>query len=605
MTTHHMLSWRSRLGAMAVLAAVLAAPLAAQLSVPEKAEVSVATDRTAYAPGESARLLVELAIEDGWHVNANPATFDYLIPTSASARVPEGWPAAESEYPPGVMRTFAFADEPLSVYEGTVTLALRTAVPAGAADGDVEIPVTVTYQACDHQRCLPPITKNYPVALTVGPDGEPTAAGLAYSDAAPPAAAATTSPAPGFRGFAVMLLLGMVGGLILNVMPCVLPVLSLKLMGLVKGAGQGRREVAAGALMTSLGILASFWALAGVAIAARAAGAAVGWGVQFQEPIFVAVLAVVVTFFCLNLWGVFEIGLPRWLARSSAGAGSTGLTGHFGAGLFTTVMATPCSAPFLGTAVAFALTQPAGTVVAVATAIGAGMALPYLLLALAPGSVRWLPRPGAWMSHLKVVMGFLLAATDVWLLYVLAGQVDRAAVAWLQLGLLALALALWVRHRLGAPVARWLGVAGAAAAVVLTLGVAATAPASGEGDGIDWVDFDRGEAERLAATGQLVFVDVTADWCVTCKFNERLVLETEEIAELFERHDVVAMKADWTNRSRPIAQFLADHGRYGIPFYLLYRPHQEPHVFSELITRQAVTEAVQQAAPVAQRPSTP
>lgn len=594
-----------------VLGALLAVPAAAQLAPMEKAEVTVATDRTAYAAGESARLLVELAIEDGWHVNANPATFDYLIPTAASAEVPDGWRAAESEYPPGVMRTFEFADQPLSVYEETVTLPLRTAVPADAADGAVEIPVTVTYQACDHKRCLPPITKTYPVALTVGPGGEPTEAGLAYAGGAAPAA---TPPLDSPRvGLALMLLLGFVGGLILNIMPCVLPVLSLKLLGLVKGAGQSRGEVTTGALVTSLGILASFWALAAAAIAARAAGAAVGWGVQFQEPIFVAVLAIVVTFFCLNLWGLFEIGLPRWLARSSAGTGGTGLSGHFGSGLFTTVMATPCSAPFLGTAVAFALAQPAGTVVAVATAIGAGMALPYLLLALAPGSVRWLPKPGVWMDRLKVVMGFLLAATVVWLLYVFAAQVDRATVAWLEIGLLALALFLWMRHRLTAPVARRLGTAGALASVVLTLGLAASAPARGNGDGnpeqtvrlIEWVQFDRAEAERLATAGQLVFVDVTADWCVTCKFNERLVLETEEIADLFERHDVVPMKADWTNRSRPIAQFLADHGRYGIPFYLLYRPHQEPYVFSELITRQAVTEAVQQAVRVAQRPSAP
>lgn len=594
-----------------LLGALLAVPAAAQLAPMEKAEVTVATDRTAYAAGESARLLVELAIEDGWHVNANPATFDYLIPTAASAEVPDGWPAVESEYPPGVMRTFAFADQPLSVYEGTATLALRTAVPADAADGAVEIPVTVTYQACDHKRCLPPITKTYRQALTVGPGGEPTEAGLAYAGgAAPGAAPPSESPRP---GLALMLLLGLVGGLILNVMPCVLPVLSLKLLGLVKGAGQSRGEVTTGALVTSLGILASFWALAAAAIAARAAGGAVGWGVQFQEPVFVAVLAIVVTFFCLNLWGLFEIGLPRWLARSSAGTGDTGLSGHFGSGLFTTVMATPCSAPFLGTAVAFALTQPAGTVIAVATAIGAGMALPYLLLAVAPGSVRWLPKPGVWMDRLKVVMGFLLAATVVWLLFVFSGQVDRVTVAWLELGLLALALFLWMRHRLTAPVARRLGTAGALAAVVLTLGLAASAPVRGNGDGtteqtvrlIEWVTFDRAEAERLAAAGELVFVDVTADWCVTCKFNERLVLETEEIAELFERHDVVPMKADWTNRSRPIAQFLADHGRYGIPFYLLYRPHQEPHVFSELITRQAVSEAVQQAVRVAQRPSAP
>jgi len=410
-----------------------------------------------------------------------------------------------------------------------------------------------------------------------------------------------------------MLLVAVVGGLILNAMPCVLPVVSLKVFGLVQSASHGRREVVRGALATAAGILVSFWALAGLAVGAASAGAAVGWGVQFQRPGFVAFLAVVVTLFCLNLWGLFEIPLPPVLARLGGAGAREGLAGHFGSGLFATLMATPCSAPFLGTAIGFALTQPAPTVFAIFTAVGAGLALPYLVLAATPGASRILPRPGAWMENLRGIMGFLLAGTAVWLLYVLAAQVSPERVAAFEVALLVLALCTWFLHRAapGRRAAR--GVAGAALAVVAVAAVAlaASGAAGGAGAGsrvaaqpdgpIAWVDFDRGRAESLAASGQLVFVDVTADWCFTCKVNERLVLNTPEVAAAFATHHVVPMRADWTNRNDAITRFLADHGRYGIPFYLLYRPGRDPYVFSELPSKTAILVALDDASSTATR----
>ncbi len=238
-------------------------------------------------------------------------------------------------------------------------------------------------------------------------------------------------------------------------------------------------------------------------------------------------------------------------------------------------MATPCSAPFLGTALGFALGQPAGTVFAAFTAIALGMALPYLALAAFPAAVRLVPRPGPWMDRLKTVMGFLLAAAAVWLFYVLAAQLSRERLAFVQLAVLAMALCVWWARVAGRSW-RKLAAAGAVAAAVATLALAAggapRAAAATGGGLIDWLAWDRVEAEGLAAEGRLVFVDVTADWCFTCKVNERLALETAEVAAAFERLQVVAMKADWTNRDDAITDFLADHGRYGIPFYLLYRP---------------------------------
>jgi len=589
----------------ALLVLALAAVPAAALDVPEKGTLEVGLDRTAYEAGSAARLAAILTIDEGWHVNAHEPTYDYLIPTELALELPTGWAAAEVAYPPAKRATFSFADEPLDVYEGRVPLVASFRLPAGAAAGAHTVAAEVTYQACDDDSCLPPVTVREEATLTVEPGG--TAANdEMFAATAGDAGAAPPGFGPGT--LALMLLLGVAGGAILNGMPCVLPVLSLKVFGLVKSAGLGRGQVVLGSLATTAGILASFWALALFAVAARAAGAAVGWGVQFQQPGFVTFLAVVVVLFSLNLWGLFEIPLPGRLANALGGGPQEGVAGHFVSGLFTTLMATPCSAPFLGTAVGFALAQSTGVILAVFTAVGVGMALPYLVLAVAPGAARFLPRPGAWMETVKKVMGFLLAGAAVWLFYVLAAQVSPERLAAIELGLLALALFVWVRSRAagvgsGGRTLRRAAAAGIALAVLGTLllatrtdAVGAAGPGAAAGSAarslIPWTEFDRAAAEELAASGRLVFVDVTADWCFTCKANERLVLETEETAALFREHEVVAMKADWTNRDDEIAAFLADHGKYSIPFYLLYRPGDEPRPFAELLTKGTLREAV-------------
>jgi suppressor for copper-sensitivity B len=593
--------------------AALPAPLTALAPTKvERAELDLAADRTAYAPGETAHVAAVVTVEDGWHVNAHHPSFDYLIPTELTIEVPAGWPAAVIEYPAPVARTFAFADQPLAVYEGKTVIAVTLRVPTAAAPGKVQLAGKLNYQACNDRSCLPPVTTSLPLELTVGPGGEPANAALfggAATAGAPPSPSAASPPppargAPTRTGLPLILALALLGGLILNAMPCVLPVLSLKVFGLVKAAGLGRGEVVKGALATAAGILASFAGLALAAVGARAAGSAVGWGIQFQRPGFVAFLAVVVVLFSLNLWGLFEIQLP-WRLANAVGSGThEGVAGHFVSGLFATLMATPCSAPFLGTAVGFALAQPAGVIFAVFAAVGVGMSLPYLVLAVAPGAARLLPKPGAWMETLKTVMGFLLAAAAVWLFYVLAAQVSAERLAAIELALLAVALFVWMRARAArGPLGRAGALAGVVVAVAATLVLAVTAgaaaPATGAGPGvtstaglIPWIPFDRARAEALAGAGKLVFVDVTADWCFTCKANERLVLETDDTARLFADHGVVAMRADWTNRDDDIASFLADYGRYSIPFYLLYRPGGEPHLFSELLTKGQIAEAV-------------
>ncbi len=605
------------LGLLALLA--LAGPAGAQIRAPQKATFVLSSDRTAYDAGTPARVAALVTIEHGWHVNSHQPTFEYLIPTVLDLELPAGWPQETVQYPAAKMKTFSFEPHPLAVYDGDVVMLASLQVPKGVKKGSYPVHASLRYQACNDSQCLPPVTAEARIQLTVGPGGqaqrgEVFSKGVASKGAAGgetaivPEAPAAAAPAKPAGGLGVTLLLALLGGLILNAMPCVLPVLSLKVFGLVRSAGHGRAEVVRGALATSAGIIVSFLALAAAAVVAHAAGAAVGWGVQFQHPGFVAFLAVVVVLFCLNLWGLFEIPLPQRLARMGGAAHREGIAGHFFSGLFATLMATPCSAPFLGTAIGFALAQKAPVVFAIFAALGLGMALPYLLVAAVPGIARLLPRPGAWMETVRGVMGFLLAAAAVWLFYVLSSQVAPEQLAAIQLGLLGIGLFTWIRHRVASGRAmRGMAAAGIVAAIAITL-LTATSAAGTRGEAgqslttsrtaglIPWVRFDRARAESLARGGQLVFVDVTADWCFTCKVNERLVLDTPEVARVFEEHNVVPMRADWTNQNGEIGRFLADHGRYGIPFYLLYRPGREPHVFSEVPNKAGVVAAVESAA---------
>lgn len=580
----------------------------AQLSDAKLASMSLRGDRTSYAPGSLVALEAWVVVEPEWHVNSHTPTFDYLIPTRLTLELPSGIGVQRFEYPEHELQTFAFEEVPLAVYDGRFVIRAFFEVPAGYTETALPVRAELAYQACNQSQCVPPTKAGATTVLVIGTEGPLVGSEPPPSPApaaAVPASSATETSAPPARGLLSILFLAFVGGLILNAMPCVLPVLSLKFLSLVEGASHGRRGTVYGALATTAGILVSFWALALAAVAAKSAGSAVGWGVQFQNPAFVTGLLLVVILFSLNLWGLFEIPLPQKLAQLGGKGPTEGLGGHFASGLFATLLATPCSAPFLGTALGFALSRPAGTILAVFTAVAVGLAAPYLLLAAAPGFARILPRPGAWMLTLRGFLGFLLAATAVWLLYVLGGQISRVQLAGVQLAMLALALCVWLVPRARGGLGRGLAWVGVLAAMGVALALA-TAPAEGGSSSgapggvarlIAWEPFDRGRAESLAGSGRAVFVDVTADWCFTCKVIEGRVLETTSVADAFRRHGVLPMRADWTNRDPGIAKFLEDHGRVAIPFYLLYRPGQEPRVFSELLTRETLLAAVAELPP--------
>lgn len=426
-----------------------------------------------------------------------------------------------------------------------------------------------------------------------------------------PGTAADLADSGEWAALGSILLAALLGGLILNLMPCVLPVLSLKLMGVVGHGGGDRGAVRLGFVAAAAGILASFLLLAAGAIALRSAGLAVGWGIQFQQPVFIAAMAAILVLFACNMMGWFEIAGPRWaFAAAETKAASHGMLGHFLTGALATLLATPCSAPFLGTAVGFALSRGTFEILAVFLALGLGLSLPYLLVAAFPGLATRLPRPGRWMLHLRRALGLALALTALWLVGVLASQRSAAAGGMLAVLLAGLALGFAFAQRLPALVRR----AAPAAVAAYVLGIiayAAALPGTGPGPTASaddhWRRFDEAAIAALVAEGRVVFVDVTADWCITCQANKTLVLRRGEVAQRLGGGEVVAMRADWTRPDPVIARYLAKFGRYGIPFNVVYGPNAPQGIpLPELLTSDAVLAALDQAQaparPVAKRP---
>lgn len=415
-------------------------------------------------------------------------------------------------------------------------------------------------------------------------------------------------PVPGpqdTRSLPVILLFAFLGGLILNLMPCVLPVLSLKFLSVVKHGGSAPGTVRLSFLASASGIIFAFLVLATGLIALKSAGAAIGWGIQFQQPWFLIIMAFMVTLFACNMWGFFEFRLPGAVADKSRKAGEAGgIFGHFLQGIFATLLATPCSAPFLGTAVGFALARGASDIIAVFAVLGLGLAAPYLLIAALPRLVTFMPKPGAWMVRLKFVLGLALAATAIWLLSVLAGTAGLFA-ALLTGGLLVLS-GIWLgpvmsnvpEIRKATPFALLL--ATFAAITTAQIGdingpLDTTTPGVSK---IKWQKFDPAAISRMVNNDLIVFVDVTADWCITCQVNKRFVLEQGRILELLNSPDVIAMQADWTRPDADIAAYLASFGRYGIPFNAVYGRQSPAGVaLPELLSDANVMKGFRDAAP--------
>ncbi len=487
-----------------------------------------------------------------------------------------------------------------------------------------KVTLVATFQGCQTDGiCYPPMTRRVALELppgTVSPQNQaqtaplmisPLAAGQTPSEPAPaarpdasaaPAADASagnpqrTQPPHTEKGLLAMLVLALLGGLILNLMPCVLPILSLKVLGLAH-SGESRSHARSHAIWYSLGVLVSFAAIGGLVIGLRAAGQAAGWGFQLQQPWFVAALAYLMFAVGLSLSGVFTLGSNLGGIGQSL-ASRNGPLGDFFTGVLACVVASPCIAPFMGTALAYAFTAPALLAMLVFLALGLGLALPFLLIGFIPSLARRLPTPGAWMETLKQVLAFPMYLTAIWLLWVLGKQRGVDALALMLVGATLLALGLfcfersrWKSHRIG------MGLAAVMLVLAIVPVVAVTRlslPAATAAEGV--VTFSPQLLDRLRADNRVVFVNMTADWCVTCKANEKNVLSSAEFRDALRRVDAVYMKGDWTNVDPKISAFLDQHQAVGVPLYVVYGPGTPPAVLPTVLTNAITEDALLRAA---------
>jgi thiol:disulfide interchange protein len=392
------------------------------------------------------------------------------------------------------------------------------------------------------------------------------------------------------------LALAFVGGMLLNFMPCVFPVLALKALALLGLASEGRRRARRHAVVYALGVVASFWGLAGALLAVRAGGAQLGWGFQLQSPIFVAGLAALFFWMALTLLGVSSIGTSIMGVGNKLTVGD-GYRSAFFTGILATLVATPCTAPFMGTALGYALAQPPVVSLAVFTSLGLGLALPYVAVTFVPALGPRLPRPGPWMETLKQLLAFPLLATVVWLIWVASLQGGSAAVLAILTALLLLGFAAWVTGRWAGG---WAQVAATVAVAGALLVGGSIAPKAiqppGASETLTWEPYSAARLEEFLRQGRPVFVDFTAAWCVTCQVNERLALETAAVMAKMREIGVVPVRADWTRPNPDVTRALQQFGRDGVPLYVLYSGRQDdpPRILPQLLTSESVVTELEQ-----------
>lgn len=408
-------------------------------------------------------------------------------------------------------------------------------------------------------------------------------------------------------GLLAAALFAFLGGILLNLMPCVFPILSVKVLSFVQHGGGERRQTVRHALLFALGVLITLWTISGVLLALRAGGASLGWGFQLQSPMVVALLALLLFALALNLSGTFELGVS--LTRlGGVGAGNR-LSDSFLTGALAVVVATPCTAPFMGAAIGYALVQPPAVALTVFTALALGLALPYVLLASVPALLRRLPRPGAWLETFKQALAFPMYATVVWLLWVFGQQAGIDALALLLLSLTLTAFAAWAWGRALHSASRSLHALAAVALLVAAgvawrgsrspavVGVAARETSSSAASSVAWEAFSPEALAGYQAAGRPVFVDVTAAWCLSCQVNERVALQASRVRAKFTEANVVLLRADWTSRDSVIARVLASHGRSGVPLYVIYpaAPGAAPEILPSILTPGIVLAAIERA----------
>jgi thiol:disulfide interchange protein DsbD len=560
-----------------LLLAVGSLPAQALESAPvttSHATATLVSDTDAVAAGQAFHVGLRLRLAPGWHTYGQdpgdagiPPELDLVLPKGASSG-PIAWPPAQ-RMTEGPLVTYG--------YTGEVVLPVQV-TPAGPT----QLTATARYLVCE-TICVPEEARLV-LNLPLGSPAPSAQAGLFVLG----------SGTPAMPDWPRVMLLAFAGGAILNLMPCVFPVLAMKALALVRLSGAARRERRTHALSFTAGILVAFVGLACVLLVLRAAGSAAGWGFQFQSPVFVAAMVWLLFAIGLNLSGVYQVGG----AMVGAGQGLAGRAGHIGSfftGLLAALVATPCTAPFMGVAIAAALSAPAVLTVAVFVAMGFGLAAPYLLMAALPGIAHVLPRPGRWMEIVRQGLAFPMYAAAAWLLWVVDQEAGSGGVLGTAAGLVLLGFAAWALgvSQTASGQGRRVGqaaclAAGLAALTVLPGITAASTPADEAAE-----VFSPARLAALQAEGRPVFVNLTAAWCVTCLVNERVALAPAAVRAAFAAHHVAYLKGDWTRQDPQITAFLHQAGREGVPLYLIYAPgNPVPTVLPQILTESTVLSEV-------------
>ena len=558
--------------------------------------VSASTSVGSAEIGDEFEIAVTVDIKPGHHIQSNRPYIPGLIATEAIWEPTPGVEFSPPVYPKAHERFDKALGAKLSEFAGQPVIRIPVKVSEEATGTSLRLAGIVTAQACSDRtsRCFPPETVAWSTAVELigAPPAKArtgdSAVALASTAAAPDSSAEASDDT---MGLPLMLLLAFVGGVILNVMPCVWPVLSIKVLSFVQQAHDEPKRVLRLGLLFALGILVSFWLLGVVAAAASAASGGATWGTQFSSPTFVIVMIGVLYVFGLSLFGVFEINLPGAASNSlSAASAREGYAGSFVKGMLATVLATPCTAPLLGTAVAAAFNQPASIIMLTMSMIGLGMGLPYVILAANPKWLSFLPRPGAWMDTLKQFTGFLLIGVVIWLLYLLGRLLGANGVVAMIAFMAFLGLACWMYGKIkltwSVP-ARLVGTLAAVAVVLIGGWVAQayvysppeeTSWSASSGDGLPalptaedwsvktpWIPHRQGLDKQIASQGHTVFVNYTATWCTKCFVQKQTVLETEAIRNKMRELGVVPLKADFTRKPVWLVKELKGYGQAGVP----------------------------------------
>lgn len=563
----------------------------------EQVDCKVIANQNSVQNGGTAKIGVEFTIPSGQHIyHREPG--DAGLPTSIEWTVPDGVQIGQLNYP----QPLRFEDEGLVThgYTQKVLLWSQLHLPADYKGSVVRVHAKVSWLSCGNGNCIPGQTE-VDFELAVNPATAVASASASSFPSDPPLSASTSSPSNMVAiSLPYCMLLAFAAGLLLNLMPCVLPVLGLKVMSLAKQSQGSRVKSIQLGLAYSAGTIATFAVLAAFILIARASGVTLGWGFQFQSLTYLVLMCSIICLMTLSLFGMFYVQIQTGVQSLENVASRGGLLSAFARGASATLLSTPCSAPLLGTALGFALGQPAIWVVCVLLSVGAGLAAPYMVLSCFPSWLKFLPKPGDWMERFKEAMGFLMLGTLVWMLSVILNVAGGAALIGCISFLFTLTIASWAVVRFAPTESHnarkalvWL------LAAVLCIGsfyknvyCVESSPASVAQS--DAHAYSETALESHLSQGKSVLIDVTAEWCLTCKLNES-ILNSAAVKDAMKKNNVVLMRADWTRGDENVSKLLKRFSRPGVPMYVIYQPGKEPVVLPELLTPSIVIDAIDSA----------